>query len=194
MRTLSLMICLLALAGCTRKHVGNFNYYSRNTGDKSTYVILNDGKKIRGTRINTSDNLNYNTVVEIDGRSYKSSEVYAFQMGGMYFLRNGSVFLKRIIEGPKLNVYSTMHRTSIREGSYESPGHTYIITWLQRGASGKPFRFSHAVLAAEVKDCPMAYELANKPSSQLRKLTRSNIEYFNEIVAIYNNNCQKPEL
>src|SRR6188768_4255236 len=110
----------------------------------------------------------------MDGKMYRRSSLTAYCTGGIYFIRNGDQFLKRIMAGPKLNVYANIHRTSITSGNYESPGHTYITTWLQRGEDGKLFRFGHESLANEVKDCPLAYELANKSSSELRKLTRAN--------------------
>ncbi|RYY57153.1 MAG: hypothetical protein EOO09_03740 [Chitinophagaceae bacterium] len=196
-RTAVLLFSIIALtAGCaTTRHVSNFNYYTRNTGGKGSYLLMNDGKKITGSHVQWSDMPNTSTWVSIDNQRYRRTEVKAVCQGGIYFIYYKGQYLKRIITGNKLNVYSNIARFSIGGAqNYETPGRTYIVCWLQRGSDGELVRYTgNELLATEVRDCPMAYGMAHKSSAEIRRLTKDDPDYLNRIVDIFNNNCRLPE-
>lgn len=96
---------LFAVASKTNKMTtGAFHTYASPEKGRESYVELLDGTRIHGSRIAEQSGMLVRDVVKLDGEKFKSKETKGYMDRGVYYVRFGNVFIKRIIHG-KINIY-----------------------------------------------------------------------------------------
>ena len=185
---------LLASASTVNKlHQGSFNR-SEMVEDKSetrNFLVMNDGTRIYGNKINWSGGIIVNHVIKIDDQKFKSAEVRGYQYKQAYYGRLGSFYMQRIVHG-KINVY--IREENSWETTAGAPGgrnvvHTFYYS--QQGENGTMNQIANqSDMKKALSDCPLAVSMVDISSSKIRKSLRKNRNYLNEAFEIYNNDCQ----
>ncbi len=149
-------------------------------------LILNNGERVYGSKIWRQSGAIVKDLVRIDGQKFPMKEVKGYYLNGMYYGRYKTSFPKRVLYG-KINIYYMQYWHSAT-----SRTQTEYIYW-QKGEDGdfNTLRTWKHVKQA-VKDCPLAYSLANRKNGALRREVKKNEQYLWRIFEIYNNNCKAP--
>jgi hypothetical protein len=188
---------LLAVASKVNKiHYGAFSYnnHVEPNEDQDSYLVKNDGTKVYGKRVGYKNGLLNKKQIRIDDQEFKISEVRGYRMGQEYYGRIGNAYIKRIVHG-KVNIYVQFTEVSStstdRNGFTHTRNYTRTDHYYQLGEAGELKAFgSQSDIKKIVADCPVAFEMADKSNSKIRKAIRKNSNYLNDIFEIYNNGCK----
>ncbi|MCW3074399.1 MAG: hypothetical protein JWP69_1468 [Flaviaesturariibacter sp.] len=173
-------------------HTGAFNtnVQVEDKKESGSWIVKNDGTKIKGDKINWKSGLLLKKEVVIDKEKHKSADVRGIMVDHVYYGRMGNEFIKRIVHG-KLNVYMQ----EVSSTSMDSKGimrqRTSTYHYVQRGEDGPltPLASKKDILEA-IAGCSLSEEMINVKSSKIRKAVRSNRNYMNQVFEIYNNGCK----
>jgi len=189
---------LLALGSKVNKiHYGAFQY-NNDVEDKAEdgyYLVKNDGEKIHGDKISWKSGLLAKDQVKIDDQKFKITEVKGYRKGSTYYGRQGSEYIKRIVHGPKINLYVKF--TEVTTSSTTNTGFTRMRTYTrtdhyaQKGEDGPMLPCAgQNDFKKLMEDCPLAVEMASLSNKQMRKTIKKEPNYLNSIFEVYNNGCK----
>lgn len=153
---------------------------------KKTYLELNNGSKIYGTKLKSPF---FRNVTSIDGKEFQNSEVRGYSYGGHYYLYFNNKEFLRLVEG-YVSVYKM---TEVTTGSGVNTTSTRSVCniYAKKGPDGvlTVIRFL-SELKAFVKDCDAAYAMVDKSSKEVRRLIKKDHLYLNKVFETYNTNCK----
>jgi hypothetical protein len=195
--SLCIVVAFAALAiGSQANKMSAYSFHSVGTvediKDKRNYIVLNDGTQIFGKDVNWKSGLLLKKEVILDKEKYKTSEVMGLRMGNYYYGRWHNDFIKRVVHGPKLNVYEQIVNTTSNDGKGHMTSHSTTNYFLQKGEMGEMERMTKFEdLQQAVADCPMAASMLDMKAGKLRKTIRRNRDYLHDVLAIYNSGCKQ---
>jgi hypothetical protein len=162
--------------------------------EKDVYLEQNDGTKIYGKKVEYTNGLLLKKQIKIDKQPFKIAEIRGYRMGDFYYGRRGNEYIKRIVHG-KINVYIELtfetNTSTDSHGAIHSHSYTKTEHYYQEGETGELKALaSMADIKRVVSACPLAVQMLDISSSQLRKLTKKNASYLNSVFETYNNDCK----
>lgn len=196
---LTALLFLILAAGSAKVnklHCGAFSH--EPTGDVyrelENYVLLNDGTRVSGQKVQWKSGMLVKDQIRIDDQKFAIRETLGYSQGGIYYGRLGNEYIERIVHGTLNVYYSSEMETST---STSSTGMIRTTTrmvcryYVQKGDRGAMNPIANQKDIREwVKDCPIAYEMANKSDKQIRRSIRKDRKYLNEIFTTYNQGCR----
>lgn len=157
-------------------------------------LVLKNETRVYGNKVRYQSGAVVKNQVQIDGKKFPMKEVRGYYLNGMYYGLYKTDFYKRVLHG-KINIYygqatSTNNMSNYNQRWNKTTTRTVEYVYWQKGESGdfNPLHSWKHVKQA-VKDCPLAYELANRKKGVLKKEVKKDEEYLWRIFEIYNNNC-----
>lgn len=188
---------LLAMASKVNKiHYGAFNYSNQveDRQDKGTYVLMEDGTRVNGSKVRWKSGLFSKDVIKIDDQEFKIRDVRGYRDGNTYYGKLNKTFIKRIVHG-KLNVYVHMYdvttTSTSRNGMMSSRTYTRTDQYVQHGEHGEMIGIAgQKDILKHVGDCPLSVQMIDLKSSKLRKAIRRDPNYMNKVFEVYNNDCK----
>jgi hypothetical protein len=174
-----LIIVTCSKTATSQENIPFYIFKEQPPSDKSSFVLMKDGSRIDGTKVDGSSGLLVKDAVKIDGRSIPADQVEGFQSKGIYYKRTNNNYAKRLIQG-KINVYQKI-------GPSPRSGMEKLILF-QKGDNGILEEFTSVEqLKALASDCPKAYEMMNKNEKDLKKaLKKDHYYYFQNVILTYN--------
>jgi hypothetical protein len=185
---------LASSSAVNKIHYGAFNYNNKveDQSDEGNYLVLNDGTKIKGDKIGGKAGVLVKDIITIDNQTFAMKDVKGYRIGDEYYGRVGKNYIKRIVHGPRINVYvmfTEVTEKSNATGQYRT--YTRTDNYAQKGENGPLVVFgSQKSIKELVADCPLAVQMADKSNAELKKLIKQNDNYLNSIFEVYNNNCK----
>jgi len=184
-----LFFFLASSSAVNKIHMGAFNYYNRvEAKDEKNHLVLNDGEQVYGEKINWKTGLFVKDQIKIDNHKFALKEVRGYLEDGVYYGRLKDEYIKRIVHGPKINVY-----VKIVEVVSQTPGTKFTTRskqayhYSQKGEDGPMVAFgSQTQIKKMVADCPEAVEMASKSNREMRRAIKKNRNYLNSIFETYN--------
>ena len=166
---------LLALASTVNKiHYGAFNYNNRveDPKEKENYLVKEDGTRVYGKDIRWKSGILTKDQIQIDDQKFKMSEVVGYRKGDSYYGRLGAEYIKRIVHG-KINVYVSFYQVTSTNTDHSGFTHTSTSMraahYAQKGETGPLHVFAgQEDIKALVKDCPLAFQMADLSNSKMR--------------------------
>lgn len=186
---------ILAVSSRVNKiHYGAFNYHNRVEEQSGNYLLMNNGQKVYGDKIGWKSGLLVKDQIRIDDQKFKISEVRGYLDKGVFYGRLKNDYIQRIVHG-KINVYVQFTQVTSTSTDHGGFSHTSTYTrtdhYAQMGETGPLNVFgSQKDIKQLVDGCPLAVEMADKSSHQIRKAIRKDRNYLNEIFEVYNNGCK----
>lgn len=196
--TTSVLACfLLASCGSINKiHCGAFAELPRGEDNENrNYVELATGEKVYGNKITYTSGFLSKNQVKVDDNKYPNKEVNGFYHDGKYTLVYKGNSFDRIVHG-KLNVYYTSNwvtdtHTSMNTNVTTTSTRMVCAFFVQVGDRGPLKQIGGQKDIKEfVKDCPKAWDMANKSNKEIRRAIRADHFYLNEIFITYNDGCK----
>jgi len=196
--TVALFILLALGSKVNRIHYGAFQYSSskENREEDGHYLVKNDGEKIHGEKISWKSGLLAKDQIKVDDQKFKITEVKGYRSGNTYYIRKGNEYIKRIVHGPRINLY--VEFTEVTTTSTSNTGFTRTRTYTrtdhyaQKGEDGPLLPCAgQSDFKKLMEDCPLAVEMANLSNKQMRKAIKKNPHYLNSIFEVYNNGCKE---
>jgi len=189
------VFALLAVSSRVNKiHYGAFNYHNRVEEQSGNYLLMNNGQKVYGDKISWKSGILVKDQIKIDDQKFKITEVRGYLDRGVFYGRLGHDYIQRIVHG-KINVYVQFTQVTTTSTDHGGFSHTSTYTrtdhYAQMGENGPMNVFgSQKDIKQLVDACPLAVEMADKSSRQIRKAIRKDRNYLNEIFEVYNNGCK----
>jgi hypothetical protein len=192
---LNLLAFLMLAVSCNvyKLHCGAFNtnVSLEDSENGKNFILKNDGTKVYGDKINYQYGLILKEEITIDRQIFKSREVRGYQAKGVYYVRIGGKFIKRVIHG-KLNVY-VEELMSMKFNATKNITLPYIqcLHYVQKGEIGELVMItSQKDIMQFVGDCQKAVEMINLSPAKIRKAIKKDYNYLNKIFESYNaNDC-----
>jgi hypothetical protein len=181
-------------------HCGAFDYTPRGDTyrELDNYVLLNDGSRVSGNKVSWKSGMFVKDQIKIDDQKFAIHDTRGYCSNGVFYGRLGNEYIKRIVHG-KLNIYYDQELVTSTTTTYTGVTHSTTRLrcshYVQLGDLGdlRPLA-NQGDIKDYVKDCPKAYEMANKSDRQLRRAIRKNSHYLNDIFILYNNDCNEASI
>ncbi len=147
-------------------------------------LVLNNGDRVYGSKIRQQSGAVIKDQIQIDGKKFPMREVKGYYLNGMYHGRYKSTYPRRVLHG-KLNLYYAQDWHSGTSSTISE-----YVYWQKGEDGGFNILRNWKDVREAVKDCPLAYSLANAKKGLLKRELKRDREYIWRIFEIYNNNCK----
>lgn len=190
-----IVFAILAVSSRVNKiHYGAFNYHNRVEEQSGNFLLLNNGQKVYGDKISWKSGLLVKDQIKIDDQKFKIAEVRGYLNKGVFYGRLRNDYIQRIVHG-KINVYVQFTQVTSTSTDHSGFSHTSTYTrtdhYAQIGENGPLNEFAgQKDIKQLVEGCPLAVEMIDKSSHQIRKAIRHDRNYLNEVFETYNNGCK----